>query len=145
MENKGALPRLLGAEFRRSLTVRFLLVSAGVVLCICLDTWNQIPFMWTSPETMDVYYSQSRRFWHVTILYCTTAFFFCRRAAVVTLRYRSQSLLVPFPVCVRQIPLDYISQCQSAFHSRRHQGGQSHGLYKCQRFRLRSPRRALNP
>ena len=56
MENKRALPRLFGAEFKRSLTVRFLLVPVGVVLCICLDTWNQIPFMWTSPETMDVYY-----------------------------------------------------------------------------------------
>ncbi len=76
MEHKGALPRLLGAELRRSLTVRSLLVPVGVVLCICLDTWNQIPFMWTSPETMDVYYSQSRRFWHVTILYCTTLFSF---------------------------------------------------------------------
>ena len=54
MENKRALPRLFGAEFKRSLTVRFLLVPVGVVLCICLDTWNQIPFMWTSPETMDV-------------------------------------------------------------------------------------------
>lgn len=44
----------------------------------------------------------------------------------------------------RQIPLDYISQCQSVFHSRRCPGGQSHGLYKCQRFRLRSPKHALN-
>jgi len=56
MENKRALPRLFGAEFKRSLTVRFFIVPVGVVLCICLDTWNQIPFMWTSPETMDVYY-----------------------------------------------------------------------------------------
>ena len=35
-----------------------------------------------------------------------------------------------FSVCVHQIPLDNISQCQSMFHSRRHQGRQSHGLYK---------------
>lgn len=56
MENKGALSHLFGTEFKRSLTVKFFLVPVGVVLCICLDTWNQIPFMWTSPETMDVYY-----------------------------------------------------------------------------------------
>ena len=54
MENKRALPRLLGAELKRSLTVRFLLVLVGLVLCICLDTWNQIPLMWISPEMMDV-------------------------------------------------------------------------------------------
>ncbi len=56
MENKRALPRLFGAEFKRSLTVRLFLVAVGVVLCICLDTWNQIPLMRTSPDTMDVHY-----------------------------------------------------------------------------------------
>ena len=56
MENKRTLRRLFVTEFKRSLTVRFFLVQIGVVLCICLDTWDQIPFMWTSPETMDVYY-----------------------------------------------------------------------------------------
>ena len=50
------------------------------------------------------------------------------KAAVFTLRCKSQSW-TGYPVAyARQIPLDYTSQCQSAFHSRRCPGGQSHGL-----------------
>lgn len=46
---------------------------------------------------------------------------------------------------VRQIPLDYIFQRQSMSHSQRRPDGKSHGLCRCQRFRLHSPKYGLPP
>ena len=33
-----------------------LILIFGVAFCICLDTWNQIPFLWSEQSTITVYY-----------------------------------------------------------------------------------------
>lgn len=56
MENNKKLFRLLKTGFKTALKEGFLVVVIGVVICICLDTWDQIPFLWTANEAVDVFY-----------------------------------------------------------------------------------------
>lgn len=56
MENNKKLLRLLKMGIKTAIKEGFLIVVIGVILCICLDTWDQIPFLWTANGTVDVFY-----------------------------------------------------------------------------------------
>lgn len=42
--------------FKQILSVKKLFLILGVSICICLDTWNQIPFLWSGQSAITVYY-----------------------------------------------------------------------------------------
>lgn len=56
MGNKRALLHIIWIELKRSATIKFFVAALGVVLCICLDTWNQLPFLWSPDTGVDVHY-----------------------------------------------------------------------------------------
>jgi len=56
MENNRRLLRMIGWGTKIAIKEGFLLVAIGVVICVCLDTWNQIPFLWTSKDSVGVLY-----------------------------------------------------------------------------------------
>lgn len=56
MENKYMLNYIIGS-IKQALTPKIILVILGIILCICLDTWNQIPFLWSANDSsIDVRY-----------------------------------------------------------------------------------------
>lgn len=42
--------------FKHIFSIKSLVFIIGVAICICLDTWNQIPFLWSEQSTITVYY-----------------------------------------------------------------------------------------
>lgn len=56
MENSKRLLRFIRMGFITAVKEGFPAVIMGVILCICFDTWDQIPFLWTASESVDVFY-----------------------------------------------------------------------------------------
>lgn len=56
MANKTKQLGYLKGCARQLISLKTILLIAGVTFCICLDTWNQIPFLWSGQSTIDVYY-----------------------------------------------------------------------------------------
>lgn len=56
MENSKKMLRLLVWGLRFAAKEGLFATALGVVLCICLDTWDQVPFLWTSDDAVDVFY-----------------------------------------------------------------------------------------
>lgn len=42
--------------FRQIVSIKKMFLIFGVSMCICLDTWNQIPFLWSGQSAITVYY-----------------------------------------------------------------------------------------
>lgn len=55
MGNSKQLWFLMNAEMKHSFSL-VPIVIIGTVMCICLDTLNQIPFLWTAKDVLDVHY-----------------------------------------------------------------------------------------
>ncbi|OYP21349.1 hypothetical protein CG709_07975, partial [Lachnotalea glycerini] len=57
MNKRNKMLYYLSGSFRQSLSYRagFLIIS--IAFCVCLDTWNQLPFLWTGARnSMAIYY-----------------------------------------------------------------------------------------
>ncbi len=56
MENRYMMNYIIGC-MKQTLTPRIFFVIIGIIFCICLDTWNQIPFLWIGNDSsIDVRY-----------------------------------------------------------------------------------------
>ena len=47
----------LKGNLKNMVTIKLLFVVLAVAFCICLDTWNQLPFLWEAERgSLTVYY-----------------------------------------------------------------------------------------
>lgn len=56
MENSKKMFRLSTWGLKAAVKEGALAAALGVILCICLDTWDQVPFLWTADDAVDVFY-----------------------------------------------------------------------------------------
>jgi hypothetical protein len=57
MNKKSKMLYYLSGSFRQILSYRTGIIIVAIAFCICLDTWNQLPFLWTCDRnSMTVYY-----------------------------------------------------------------------------------------
>ncbi|GAA4654309.1 hypothetical protein GCM10023142_14470 [Anaerocolumna aminovalerica] len=57
METKYYTLNYILGSIKQVINIRIIFIILGIFLCICLDTWNQIPFLWAAKDsTIDVRY-----------------------------------------------------------------------------------------
>jgi hypothetical protein len=57
MNKRSKILYYLSGSFRQTLSYRTLIIIIAIAFCICLDTWNQLPFLWTGDRnSIAVYY-----------------------------------------------------------------------------------------
>ncbi len=56
MANRNKKLHYVAGCFRQTVSIKSLFLIMGVSMCICLDTWNQIPFLWSEQSTITAYY-----------------------------------------------------------------------------------------
>ncbi len=56
MENKWNTVHYIKSCFGQAFSLKLVMLIVAVAFCICLDTWNQIPYLWSGQASIDVYY-----------------------------------------------------------------------------------------
>ncbi len=94
MENKHKLFSMVSRGIATAMKEGFLPAAAGVVLCIFLDTWNQLPFLWNGRADVNYYWFNSFSFGGFYSVYIIPMLSCIPYAASFCEEYRSNMITV---------------------------------------------------
>lgn len=81
MVNKSFKINYVAGCFHQMISIRVLFLMIGVMICICLDTWDQIPFLWSAKITVYYYLFNSIAYGGTYMPYLMPVFATCAYSA----------------------------------------------------------------